>query len=369
MKFCPNCGEQVKREWKVCAKCGGKLSAQSEPSALTCAGCGREVEDSWKVCKSCGEKLKGVGEPPKKEDRVGGSKNKPIFIGVIVFLLVIASLVFLFLAGVFASVEEYESESSDTPHCVAPYIQVGSKCCLDGDGNSICDEDEKSPASPTSTPPTSPSTTVVHVTETTVKSITTTSTLAKSSACGYPQGSAPTGSEVVTLIRDGAWSQKILGWKFKLRALSRSNDCVKKVYVDAESPLRRKPKCEVTWEDPCVFSDSEIEVGLLSAEASSATLWFDFPCTTQANPPSGSTVLEVDDEVFRSWNNYSFRIIDVLHDGPLCITHVKLQVREGGQPHPPVIAPSWSISAKLDGMDVGLVKVYDEDSAEIWIKP
>lgn len=49
---CPNCGEHVKREFKVCPHCGFAFSN-------TCRKCGKPVDNDWVYCPYCSNKLKG----------------------------------------------------------------------------------------------------------------------------------------------------------------------------------------------------------------------------------------------------------------------------------------------------------------------
>jgi len=46
------------------------------------------------------------------------------------------------LKGIPGLGEENTSEGGGQEECAAPYIQVGTECCLDDDGNGVCDSEE-----------------------------------------------------------------------------------------------------------------------------------------------------------------------------------------------------------------------------------
>jgi len=73
------------------------------------------------------------------------------------YMNLIASLLVLFAAGILLS------GCLEQASCDPPYVQVGAKCCLDSNSNSICDEDETPPVNNTpqnNTPANSTNTTV-----------------------------------------------------------------------------------------------------------------------------------------------------------------------------------------------------------------
>ncbi len=48
---CPNCGTDLKKNWKICPKCGKKVGF------TTCGKCGETLSRDWEYCPKCGKKL------------------------------------------------------------------------------------------------------------------------------------------------------------------------------------------------------------------------------------------------------------------------------------------------------------------------
>lgn len=86
-------------------------------------------------------------------------------------------------------VDKIESTPTTTIHCPSPYILVGSECCLDKDGNQVCDKDEttttqkQTTTTQKQTTTTEKQTTTTAKPTTTVKKTTTTTTTLPKIAC------------------------------------------------------------------------------------------------------------------------------------------------------------------------------------------
>jgi hypothetical protein len=50
-QVCPECNQEIGRDYAFCPHCGKKLKGE------VCPACGEPVEPNWKVCASCGKKL------------------------------------------------------------------------------------------------------------------------------------------------------------------------------------------------------------------------------------------------------------------------------------------------------------------------
>lgn len=48
---CPNCGMDLKRDWKICPRCGKKAGF------ATCDNCGETLSRDWEYCPKCGKKV------------------------------------------------------------------------------------------------------------------------------------------------------------------------------------------------------------------------------------------------------------------------------------------------------------------------
>ena len=78
MKYCPNCGAEVKENSKFCPKCGQKLDSQAQMSRkLTyCRNCGSQIDAEAEICPKCGVRQKN---PPVQ------NKN-PLFALILSFI-------------------------------------------------------------------------------------------------------------------------------------------------------------------------------------------------------------------------------------------------------------------------------------------
>jgi tetratricopeptide (TPR) repeat protein len=126
IKFCPNCGRELKKDFKFCPSCGYNLhdvnEQQEQETLIECENCATENPAGNTVCKGCGIKLKGEVKTAlksthgvyqqKKEKRTRTKERQPetlienkeidskkIF-GIIGAVLV-GSFIILFAAGVF----------------------------------------------------------------------------------------------------------------------------------------------------------------------------------------------------------------------------------------------------------------------------
>jgi len=52
--ICPQCGNRVFEDWKICAYCEEPLI---ETVGYCCSECGFDIEDGWKVCPQCSTPL------------------------------------------------------------------------------------------------------------------------------------------------------------------------------------------------------------------------------------------------------------------------------------------------------------------------
>ena len=82
---CPNCGEPIKTDWKICPACEFRLIG------LTCPLCGRKVKENWKrcpecearlMCGSCGRRLPSGSRDCTycKSQPSGGKETAPVLI-------------------------------------------------------------------------------------------------------------------------------------------------------------------------------------------------------------------------------------------------------------------------------------------------
>ncbi len=51
---CPNCGQDIKLNWRFCKKCGYELKEELSGEKDRCRNCGTSIEPSWRFCKWCG---------------------------------------------------------------------------------------------------------------------------------------------------------------------------------------------------------------------------------------------------------------------------------------------------------------------------
>lgn len=56
MKFCPNCGKQVKDDAEFCSNCGHHF-VPAKPKQKYCPNCGKPVKNNAEFCPNCGEAL------------------------------------------------------------------------------------------------------------------------------------------------------------------------------------------------------------------------------------------------------------------------------------------------------------------------
>lgn len=79
MKFCPNCGKQVKEDATFCPNCGHKfvqknqkpiLQPEPKPSQKFCPNCGKTVKSNAEFCPNCGEAMSA------KAKQVQASQNQ-----------------------------------------------------------------------------------------------------------------------------------------------------------------------------------------------------------------------------------------------------------------------------------------------------
>jgi uncharacterized membrane protein YvbJ len=126
VKYCPNCGTELKNEFKYCPSCGFNLQdlnvQQEQETIVECENCGTDNPAGTEVCKGCGIKLKGevkttLKSTPKvynkpKEER--SKKKEPLkktpeetkeidskkIIGILAVVL-IGGFIILFAAGIF----------------------------------------------------------------------------------------------------------------------------------------------------------------------------------------------------------------------------------------------------------------------------
>lgn len=101
-------------------------------------------------------------------------------------LLLPAVIITIVLAsGCTQQSQEPAPTTTSEEFCKAPYIRLGKGCCLDKDGNSICDQDEK-PKETTSVQTTVPTTTTEETTTTLQETTTIAETIEcrQSSDCG-----------------------------------------------------------------------------------------------------------------------------------------------------------------------------------------
>jgi tetratricopeptide (TPR) repeat protein len=84
IKFCPDCGSELKTEFKFCPSCGYSLQAfnlqqtSEQVEIIECENCGTDNSVDAEVCSGCGTKLKGEAKTVTKLTSVTGSqKRKP----------------------------------------------------------------------------------------------------------------------------------------------------------------------------------------------------------------------------------------------------------------------------------------------------
>lgn len=51
--LCPNCEEEIEKDWNVCSYCGTNLKSN-------CLNCGEEIEEDWTTCPYCGNEINNV---------------------------------------------------------------------------------------------------------------------------------------------------------------------------------------------------------------------------------------------------------------------------------------------------------------------
>ena len=90
--FCPDCGTQLKPEWKVCTNCG-KPIAQAAPTARQCIQCGTIKEGDGAFCPNCGGQM--VEFVKKNVDqKAAAAKKRTIFGSIVVATTLLAFLSF-----------------------------------------------------------------------------------------------------------------------------------------------------------------------------------------------------------------------------------------------------------------------------------
>jgi len=104
MKICPKCKKEYPDEDSFCDECGGKLKEKEEKKRVEAHGRKEHIIE-----------IKGI------------SKKKILYVIITVLAVVIVAIVI----------------SQQKPSCNKPHILVGTECCLDRNGNNICDEDEE----------------------------------------------------------------------------------------------------------------------------------------------------------------------------------------------------------------------------------
>jgi len=60
-------------------------------------------------------------------------KNNYLWIGIAIIVVIILAIIFI---------SNSNNNSQDSIICNFPYIKIGNSCCIDRDGNSICDNDQ-----------------------------------------------------------------------------------------------------------------------------------------------------------------------------------------------------------------------------------
>lgn len=60
--YCENCGVSLKESDTFCAKCGAKVTPETEnedPENSSCENCGADLKGTANFCTKCGEKIPG----------------------------------------------------------------------------------------------------------------------------------------------------------------------------------------------------------------------------------------------------------------------------------------------------------------------
>lgn len=61
---CPNCGQAVSPDFKVCPYCGTLISITSQETTTVCPNCGSKVKEGYLFCSECGNPLKVILRTP-----------------------------------------------------------------------------------------------------------------------------------------------------------------------------------------------------------------------------------------------------------------------------------------------------------------
>ena len=105
--FCPDCGTQLKPEWKVCINCG-KPIAQAAPTARQCIQCGTIKEGDGAFCPNCGGQM--VEFVQKNVDPKAAAAKKRTIFGCSVVATALLALLSFFMK--FATIDFFEESYS-----------------------------------------------------------------------------------------------------------------------------------------------------------------------------------------------------------------------------------------------------------------
>jgi len=156
---------------------------------------------------------------------------------------------------------ETTTEEDQTEACESPYIQVGSECCLDDDGNGVCDSDETSDA--TAAGEETDTTTATEETATTLEEETTTLAEAKATtttaaAAGATTTTQRTNSIIYNCVKAAGYNPD---WAIYLYSKSTGRGCGSdaKTITDIKTAASRSG-VEVKFNDITYLDDGEIRM-------------------------------------------------------------------------------------------------------------
>lgn len=164
-----------------------------DETGRVCPRCRKAVRSGFKVCVDCGEILR----PPSLAE-LSGHKKK---VKRITFARVFAAVVVLaFAVALLAYLTGWE-------RCSKPSVRIGGECCVDGNGNNVCDKYERYETTttvPQTTTTVTPETSTTTSTSTTTTSTTTTTVLIRcrvNADCGQKNESLVCFNDDVYVLR------------------------------------------------------------------------------------------------------------------------------------------------------------------------